>query len=44
VRADAPQVAFRKLRQSWVGLGYGRAPPETARAGAARAGGEEPDL
>ena len=45
VRADAPQVAFRKLRQSWVDMGYGRAPPEAAPAGAARAGGsEEPDL
>jgi len=26
VRADLPQVAFRKLRQQYIDLGYGRAP------------------
>lgn len=33
VRADLPQVAFRKLRQQYIDMGYGRAsdrnlPPE----------------
>jgi hypothetical protein len=27
---DAPQIAFRKLRQEWIDMGYG-VPPETVR-------------
>jgi len=27
---DAPQIAFRKLRQEWIDMGYA-VPPETVR-------------
>ena len=32
VRADLAQLEYRKLRQSWIDMGYGIAPPEEMEA------------
>lgn len=36
---DAPQVAFRQLRQEWVDCGFAVAPQDAATVGRARSNG-----